>query len=147
MTIELNKLINFRKHLHSIPELSNNEKLTSPGYHGILSSCKPTELLSDVGGFGIIATWDSGQFGKEIVFRSELDALPIEELNEFEYRSQFKRVSHKCGHDGHSTILCGVAQYLNIHNPNKGKIRLLFQSSEEIGTGAKAILDDKKFYK
>ncbi|MEZ4691936.1 MAG: hypothetical protein R3A12_17980 [Ignavibacteria bacterium] len=65
-TIELNKLINFRKHLHSIPELSNNEKLTSPGYHGILSSCKPTELLSDVGGFGIIATWDSGQFGKKL---------------------------------------------------------------------------------
>ncbi|MEZ4691935.1 MAG: hypothetical protein R3A12_17975 [Ignavibacteria bacterium] len=46
-----------------------------------------------------------------------------------------------------STILCGVAQYLNIHNPNKGRIRLLFQSSEEIGTGAKAILDDKKYYK
>ncbi|HMQ67818.1 MAG TPA: amidohydrolase [Ignavibacteria bacterium] len=145
MTINFNQLVNFRKHLHSIPELSDNEKITSRSIREFLSNCNPTELLSGVGGYGIIATWDSGHSGKEIIFRSELDALPIEELNTFQYRSQYRNVSHKCGHDGHSAILCGVAQYLKIHSPLKGKIRLLFQSSEEIGMGAKAILEDKKF--
>lgn len=145
MSVDFEKLINLRKHLHSIPELSDQEKLTSRTIKEFLLNCNPTRILTDLGGHSIVATWDSGNEGKELVFRSELDALPIEETNDFDYRSKNKNVSHKCGHDGHSAILCGIAMYLQFNKPAKGKIRLLLQSSEETGTGAKSILDDIKF--
>jgi metal-dependent amidase/aminoacylase/carboxypeptidase family protein len=54
---------------------------------------------------------------KTILFRCELDALPIHEINTFEHRSLTNGVSHKCGHDGHMAILCGLAIELDRHRP------------------------------
>lgn len=145
MPIDYQNLIGFRKMLHAEPEVAGNERLTSEKVIQFLKECKPTELLIGLGGFGIIATWDSGKPGEDLLFRAELDALPIQEINDFEYRSRFKGVSHKCGHDGHSTILCGLAQFLSENPPSKGKVRLLFQPAEENGEGAKAMLADARF--
>jgi metal-dependent amidase/aminoacylase/carboxypeptidase family protein len=72
---------------------------------------------------------------KTILFRCELDALPIHEINTFEHRSLTNGVSHKCGHDGHMAILCGLAIELD-RQPETGKVILLFQPAEEDGSGA-----------
>lgn len=79
------------------------------------------------------------------MLRSELDALPIQEINTFKHASKVKGVSHKCGHDGHSTILAGVAKYFSEHPLSHGTLSLLFQPAEETGEGAQAILKDKKW--
>jgi len=76
--------------------------------------------------------------GKTVLIRAELDALPIQDVNEdIPYRSVHDGVGHKCGHDGHMTILAGVAQTL-ASRPAKGRVILLFQPDEETGTGARA---------
>jgi amidohydrolase len=83
--------------------------------------------------------------GPCLLLRAELDALPIQEVNDFSYRSHTEGVSHKCGHDGHTTILLGVAQALHQQPLRKGKVLLLFQPAEETGVGAKAMLEDPQW--
>lgn len=145
--MDYKQLKKLRRELHANPEISNKEKETAKTILRFLKTCSPDEILTDVGGHGIIATWDSGKEGKELLFRAELDALPIEEINTFAYKSTTPGVSHKCGHDGHSTILCGLAQFLSENKNSTGKVRLLFQPAEENGEGAKAMLADTKFKK
>ncbi|MEE4215238.1 MAG: amidohydrolase, partial [Bacteroidales bacterium] len=85
------------------------------------------------------------QEGKKIMFRADLDALPIKEISELEYRSVYSDRAHLCGHDGHMTMLAGLAEALNKNRPLKGEIILLFQPSEETGEGAARVLEDSKF--
>ncbi|WP_372745238.1 amidohydrolase [Lutibacter sp.] len=144
MPINYQQLQEFRKYLHKHPEISGKEKETSRSVYNFIKNCNPISITKNIGGYGILATWDSFEKGQEILFRAELDALPIKETNNFSHASVHTNVSHKCGHDGHSTILCGVAQYLSDNIPLKGKIHLLFQPAEENGKGAKAMLSDKK---
>ncbi|HNQ60754.1 MAG TPA: amidohydrolase [Bacteroidia bacterium] len=143
--IDYDLLKRFRREIHAFPEISGGEKETARKVLGFLKNCSPDEIITDIGGYGIVATWDSGVEGPEIIFRAELDALPIEEINTFDYKSAINGVSHKCGHDGHSTILCGLAKYLSVNKNSKGKVRLIFQPAEENGEGAKAMLEDEKF--
>jgi amidohydrolase len=79
------------------------------------------------------------------MIRADIDALNIPEANPISYRSIHKGISHKCGHDGHATILCGLAERLSKSRPEKGEVVLLFQPAEETGHGAKAILKDPQF--
>ncbi|MGB0431088.1 MAG: M20/M25/M40 family metallo-hydrolase, partial [Bacteroidia bacterium] len=74
----------------------------------------------------------------------DTDALPIQEVNTFLHKSKIKGVAHKCGHDGHSTIMCGVAMMLQ-KNALKNKAVLLFQPAEEIGEGAKLVMNHPNF--
>lgn len=141
----ISELTAFRKKLHANPEVSGNEYKTAKMVAEFLKTCKPDELIEQVGETGIIAVYDSGKPGKSLMFRADLDALPIQEINTFDYCSTVKGVSHKCGHDGHTTTLLGFAKLLSKQRPNSGKIYLLFQPAEEIGAGAKAILTDVKF--
>lgn len=145
MPAKFKKLQNLRRKLHANPELSGSEQKTAQRIFKFLKSCKPTQLEKNVGGQGILAIWDSGLAGKTLAFRAELDAVPIKEINEFEYASKNEGVAHLCGHDGHSTILCGLAEYLKNHPPAKGQILLIFQAAEENGTGAAKMLEDKRF--
>jgi amidohydrolase len=145
MTAIQHKLIEFRKTLHANPELSGEEKQTAARIAEFLESCNPDVLHKNIGGHGLIATWDSGNKGKTILLRADMDALPIEEINEFEHKSINLGVSHKCGHDGHSTILCAVAHDLSENRPLSGKVHLLFQPSEENGEGAKAVIETAEF--
>lgn len=144
-TREIEELITFRKVLHANPELSGEEKETSKRIIAFLEKCKPSHIISSIGGYGVVAVFDSGKKGPNILFRADMDALPIEEVNDFEHRSKTKGVSHKCGHDGHTTMLLGLAKLLSKNPPNEGKALLLFQPAEEIGNGAAAVLSDEKF--
>jgi amidohydrolase len=134
-----------RQELHKYPEISGNEVATAKRILSFLSNYPPDTLLSNIGGHGIIAIYNGEKEGKEILFRCELDALPIAEVNTFEYKSVFKDVSHKCGHDGHMAILCGLAMQLHLKRPETGAVILLFQPAEEDGSGAAKVFNDTKF--
>lgn len=138
-------LIQFRKILHSVPELSGNEKQTAFRLVEFIKKCHPDELITEVGGLGIIATWNSFKKGPEIIFRADMDALPIHELSDITHKSVIDGISHQCGHDGHMAILCGLAMMLNDIKPLTGKVHLLFQPAEETGLGALKMLNDSKF--
>lgn len=138
------KLAGFRQHLHQHPEVSGEEVKTAAFIKEILQDLAPDSLMTEVGNTGILACFDSGRPGPALLFRAELDALPIQEENEFSYRSIAPGVSHKCGHDGHMSILLGLAHWLHHNRPAKGKVLLLFQPSEENGAGANAVLQDPR---
>jgi len=141
----LNLLINFRKELHRNPELSKVEIETAKKIKAFLKSCHPDEIIENIGGHGILAVYSANKPGKTILLRADIDALPIAETNDFEYRSINPNVSHKCGHDGHTAILAGVAQQLAFQPIKKGRVILLFQPAEETGEGAAAVINDPIF--
>ena len=138
------QLLHIRRHLHAHPEVSGQEYRTARFVAEQLKKCQPTVLLEQIGGTGVVAIFDSGKAGKALLFRAELDALPIQEVNDFAHRSIYPKVSHKCGHDGHVTVLLGLAQYLAKQPIQSGKVILLFQPAEEDGTGAEKMLRDPK---
>ncbi len=136
-------LIAFRKDLHKHPEVSQNEFETQKR---IIKFLERNDIEGrKAGGTGVLVIFDSGKAGKTIMLRSDHDALPIRETNDFEHKSQVDGVSHKCGHDGHTAIMCGVADYFKRNPLQKGKLILVFQPAEENGEGAKAILADPQF--
>jgi len=142
---EINYLTNFRKKLHQFPELSDNEEQTAQAVVEELKLCNPTTIITKLGGHGVAAIFKGPLKGETILFRAELDALPITEENTFEHTSKHPGISHKCGHDGHATILIGLARTLKLNPLLKGEVILLFQPAEENGNGAKAVLADEKF--
>jgi len=133
-----------RHYLHQHPELSGEEKNTSSYVLNQLKSLGDITVHQDFSEHSLLAEINFNKPGKTLLFRAELDALPITEENDFDYASGNKHVSHKCGHDGHMTMLLSLAKQLQENPLPSGKILLLFQSSEETGKGAKAILDSKK---
>lgn len=141
--IMIDDLIEFRHELHKHPEVSGNESETQSR---IIEFLKKLGVNGKkIGGTGVFVVFDSGQEGKTIMLRSDHDALPIQEINSFEYKSIYEGVSHKCGHDGHTSIMCGVAKYFKENPIKKGRVILVFQPAEENGEGAKAILADTQF--
>ena len=134
-----------RKELHQYPEVSGKEIETAKRIISFLENYPPDELITNIGTTGIVAIYNGKKAGKTILFRSELDALPIDEVNTFEYKSVNQGVSHKCGHDGHMAILCGLAMKLHEKRPDTGTVILLFQPAEEDGSGAQKVLSDPKF--
>lgn len=143
----MNDIITLRKHLHQNPELSGFEFETSKTIAAFLKQYAPDELLENLGnGTGIIAIFNPEQEVKQtIMFRCELDALPIQEINDFEHRSLTHEVSHKCGHDGHMAIMVAFAKKLSEQKMQNTKVLLLFQPAEENGEGAVAIYNDPRF--
>ena len=140
-----NPLIALRHDLHQHPELSGQEVETARRIIGYVRSFAPTRIVSELGGTGVAVVYDFGAGGPTLLFRAELDALPIQETNGFTHRSIREGVSHKCGHDGHAAALAGLAPWLHSRSFTAGRVVLLFQPAEETGKGAKAILDDPRF--
>ncbi len=143
-TTQLIKLTNIRKTLHAFPEVSENEFQTQKRIINYLSQIN-TPSIQKVGNSGVLVTYKGNQSGPTIMIRGDIDALPIIEVNEIEYKSTSEGVSHKCGHDGHTTILLGLAEVLSEQTITKGKVLLLFQPAEENGMGAEAVLNDDAF--
>jgi amidohydrolase len=137
----------FRRQLHARPELSENEHETAKAIAARLAPTHPTAVVDGLGAMqtGVCAIYDSGEPGPVVLIRAELDALPIQESNTFGHRSKMPGVSHKCGHDGHMATLIAVAEGLHAQPIARGKVYLLFQPAEETGTGASAMLADKRF--
>lgn len=139
----LNKIIDFRKELHQHPELSGNEFKTVRKVQKFILEHHSGKIMELESG-GLAVTYDFGE-GPVVMLRCELDALPIEEENDFAHRSKVSGVSHKCGHDGHMAIVAGVGLNLQEKIYKRGKVILLFQPAEETGKGAYAVLNDPGF--
>jgi len=144
---QLAELTELRHRLHQCPELSSQEESTASLVALELERAGSDEVMRAVGGTGVIGVFDSGQPGPVLVLRCELDALPVTEPADMEidYCSLAKGISHKCGHDGHMSVLCGVAKALGERRPVSGKVALLFQPAEETGEGGPAVAQDQRF--
>ena len=144
-TIDLQFWTNFRREVHQQAELSGLEVVTAKKVADQLSAMG-VEVHEGIGGTGVLALFRSQKEGAQLMFRTELDALPIQEINTFAHRSVTDGVSHKCGHDGHLTILMALAARLRQSPPETGTVALLFQPAEETGEGAAAVLADPRFH-
>ncbi len=138
-------IINLRRELHQNPELSGRESRTVTRIIDAIKPFQPDEIITGIGGHGVAFIFKGSNEGKTILYRAELDALPIQEENNFKYKSTEKNIAHLCGHDGHMAILVGLAQKLHFNRSIQGKIVLLFQPQEETGLGAKLVVHDRKF--
>lgn len=142
---DLVELTDFRHALHSRPEVSGEEAETARAVVDFIAASKPHRIVTDLGGHGVAAVFDGTQPGPTVLIRSELDALPIEELSNNPWRSTVPGKAHSCGHEGHSTILAALARGLGRTPPQRGRVVLLFQPAEENGAGAAAVIADPKF--
>lgn len=137
----LDDAIALRRQLHRIPELKYEERQTSILIATTLRSYG-YEVQEGIGKTGVVAVLDSGNPGKTIAFRADMDALPIEETTSVPYKSQHPGVMHACGHDGHTATLLLVARILQeVKSQLKGKIKFIFQPAEEGGKGSTAMIE------
>ena len=135
-----------RQYLHAHAELSNQEKSTAASIVVWLQEVSAKRIITGLGGCGVAGVFSGLERGRRVMLRAELDALPISERGEERaWRSQNEHVANSCGHDGHMTILLGVAKRLAITPPVRGEIILLFQPAEETGDGARAVVMNKEF--
>ena len=145
-TIDIELLLALRHHLHQNPELSGEEAKTAAAIVNFIKTFQPDDIITGLGGDGVLAIFEGAVPGPTVMIRSELDALPIQEVNhDLAYKSKYDGIGHKCGHDGHMVMVAGLASVLNKNRPSKGRVILLFQPAEETGEGAQRILDDPKF--
>lgn len=142
---DLVELVAWRRRLHRQPEISNEEEATARAVVAFLADTRPDEMLTGLGGHGVAAVYDSGRPGSTLLFRSELDALPIEELSGVPHASQVPGKSHMCGHDGHTAILGALGRQFGRHRPASGRVVLMFQPAEETGDGAAGVVADPRF--
>ena len=138
------EIIELRHQLHQNPEVSNNEYITSETVSSFIEKFSPDEIIS-LSRTGMAFVFKGKSIGKTLMFRAELDALPISESSGLNYSSSIPNVAHSCGHDGHMAIIAGLAQRIADKRPERGRVVLLFQPSEEIGQGAKDIIEDDNF--
>src|SRR5690606_1154905 len=130
--------------LHQHPEVSREESHTAELISNYISHLKGFTILRNVGYHSVVAYRKFGE-GKTIAFRAALDGLPIPEDSKSDYTSVHKGVSHVCGHDGHMSILLSLAKDLNDNPPSHGTVCLIFQSAEETGEGAAAVIENAGF--
>ena len=133
--------IKLRRHFHKYPELSFKEKDTASFICKWLDD-KGIEYRKDIAGTGIIATiTGKSNDGLTIAVRAELDALPVSEQNEFEYKSINDGIMHACGHDAHMAMLLSTASLMkNISTDFEGRLLLIFQPGEEKSPGGARLL-------
>jgi len=138
MNLEPENLVEIRRDFHRFPELGFQEKRTKEKIAGYLK-----ELGLDVhSGVGIVGVLRAGEGNKVIGLRADMDALPIYETNTHYYISKNIGVMHACGHDGHMAMLLGAAHKLSTNANFGGTIVFIFQPNEELGLGAKAMMDE-----
>ncbi len=141
----IDSLMALRRDLHKNAELSGKEMNTSKIILDFMLRCAPHKIISPIGGHGLVCIFQAGSAGPTLLFRAEMDALPIQEKNDHHYKSSTSDISHMCGHDGHMAIAAGLAGLLHANPAKRGKIILLFQPAEETGQGASAIVNDPEF--
>lgn len=124
--------IDIRHQLHEHPQTAGNEQFAHDMIVKHLQGLHPDKVYTHVGGWGVIAVWGKEASAPTIAFRADTDALPI---------------GHRCGHDGHTTILLRLAELIDqakdsrINTFTHSRILLLWQPAEETGTGSRAVLE------
>lgn len=139
------ELAALRRALHQAPEVSGEERETAARIARFVAALEPDRLVTGLGGHGVAAFFDSGAPGPSVLFRCELDGLPIREISTSSWRSRIEGKGHLCGHDGHMAIMAGLATALAARRPARGRAIVLFQPAEETGAGAAAVIADPAF--
>ena len=137
------RLIEIRRHIHSHPELSGKEHQTAAYVAGVLSSCG-LHVTEEVGKTGVIANLSGTDSDRPTLgIRTDMDALPIQEITQLDYASRNAGIMHACGHDVHTTLGLGTAMILSqLSDALPGNVRFLFQPAEEIAQGARWMVND-----
>jgi amidohydrolase len=126
------RLIAQRRDFHMHPELSNREERTSKVVADRLRAIGFTDVRTGVAKHGVVATLIGGKPGAVVAVRADMDALPIQEVNDVPYKSQTPGVKHACGHDAHTAIELGVAEVLyGMRDRIPGTVKFIFQPAEE----------------
>ncbi len=135
-------LIKLRRDFHQHPELSFKEDRTSRIVADNLEQ-SGLRVQRQVGQTGVVGVLEGAKPGRTVMWRADMDALPILENNHYNFISTNQGVMHACGHDGHTAIALTVADILARHRSEmSGKIVFVFQPAEEIGLGALAMIND-----
>jgi amidohydrolase len=134
----------WRQQIHSRPETGFDVQQTAAFVSNLLESFG-LEVHTGIGQTGVVAVLRNGTSDLAIGLRADMDALQIQEMNTFDYRSQHDGKMHACGHDGHSTMLLGAAKHLSKNRNFNGTVYFIFQPNEEHGLGAQAMIDDGLF--
>ena len=127
----------WRRHLHQYPELQFDVHETAKFVEGKLREFGITDITTGIGQTGVVAVIEgkTNTSGRAVGLRADMDALPIEEATGLEYASKVPGKMHACGHDGHTAMLLGAAQYLAETRNFDGRCVLIFQPAEEGGGG------------
>src|SRR5690348_7474343 len=141
------ELTAFRRDLHAHPELGLEEVYTAARVQEALTVCGVDEIHTGIGKTGVVGVirGRSTASGRMLGLRADMDALPMAEDNDFEWRSAKHGLMHGCGHDGHTAMLVGAARYLAETRNFDGTAIVIFQPGEEGFAGAKAMIEDGLF--
>ena len=145
------EMASWRQHLHQFPEAAYEEEMTSDFVADKLESFG-IEVHRGFGKTGVVGVihgqHSSDGASPSIGLRADMDALPMEEQTNLAYASRHANRMHACGHDGHTTMLLGAAEYLARHRPFTGTVYCVFQPAEEGGNaGARSMIEDGLFDK
>ncbi len=135
-----------RRDIHAHPELRYEENRTADLVAARLAEWGYA-VTRGLGRTGVVGTLRNGSRSRSIGLRADMDALPIQEGNQFAHRSRHDGKMHACGHDGHTAMLLAAAKYLAEDRPFDGTVHVIFQPAEEGGAGAQAMIDDGLFLK
>lgn len=133
-----------RRDLHAHPELAFQEQRTADVVANKLQQWQ-IPIHRGLGKTGVVGIVKAGQSPRAIGLRADMDALPIEEQNQFAHASKHPGKMHACGHDGHTAMLLAAAHYLACHRNFDGTVYLIFQPAEEGAGGADAMIKDGLF--
>ncbi len=135
-----------RHDLHRHPELGYEETRTAALVADELRRCGVDEIHTGIGRTGVVGVIHGRHDGDgSIGLRADMDAIPIDEKNDFGHRSTLAGKMHGCGHDGHTTMLLGAARYLAETRNFTGRVHVIFQPGEEGHAGARAMIQDGLF--
>ena len=141
-----NKLIEWRQDLHMNPQIGFEEEYASEKVASLLKDFG-LEVHKGIAKTGVVGVLKKGSGNKGIGIRADMDALPIQETNTFNYKSKIENRMHACGHDGHTTMLLGAAKHLAEHGNFDGTVYFIFQPDEENCFGAKTMIEEGLFTK
>ena len=146
LTKQASSIAAIRRDIHAHPELCFEEIRTAD-----LVAQKLTEwgipIHRGMGKTGVVGILKCGTSDRAIGLRADMDALPMQEFNQFAHASQHAGKMHACGHDGHVAMLLAAAQYLSKHQDFDGTVYFIFQPAEEGGGGAREMIRDGLFDK
>ena len=141
------EVIEIRRRIHENPELSFEEYETASMIHALLDSWNiEHEFVTETGIVAIIKGKNPGK--RTVALRADIDALPIQEKNDCQYKSAVDGVMHACGHDAHAAMLLGAAKILaQLKDEFEGTIKLIFQPGEEKLPGGASVMIEKDVLK
>ena len=129
----------WRQHIHRNPELNFDCHKTAAFVVKKLKEFGVDEIHEKIAESGVVAIINGKNSGPTIGLRADMDALPLQEVKDHEYKSTVDGQMHACGHDGHTTMLLGAARYLSETRNFSGRVALIFQPAEEGGGGGEVM--------